>query len=246
MPASLVPSRRSSTLRPAARGLIALLVVATALSLAACGATPTASPPATVAPTAPDAASPSGSPAADATPLPPGSFTFDLPDGWRVVPLDGSYDALIAELAAVNPTFAESLGARLSGAPASATYFAFDASPAAVAAGDVVTLVVTEVDLPLDVSLATFAGTVHSQVEQLVEDTVELRQILVTAGQASSLAYLAPLTRPDGQEGSIAVTQVLYVLPGRGYVITFGAPPARANDYAETIAQIATSFRIVF
>ncbi len=34
-----------------------------------------------------------------------------------------------------------------------------------------------------------------------------------------------PLTRPDGEPGSAAVTQVLYVLPGRGYVLTFAVPP---------------------
>ncbi len=207
----------------------ALLALAATVVLAGCGATPTASP----------------APTAGATPLPPGSFTFDLPDGWRAVPVGGSHDELIAELRAVNPSFAESLDARLSGTPDTATYFAFDATPAAVAAGDVVTLVVTEVDLPPDVSQETFAAAAHRQVEQLVEDTVELRPILVAAGQASSMAYLAPLTRSDGQEGTVAVTQVLYTLPGRGYVMTFGAPPPRANDYATTVADIATSFRIV-
>ena len=226
----------------------ALLALALALAfvMAGCGATPDPTPAVATAPSTPAAATPSGAPTPAATPLPPGSFTFDLPAGWRAVPLDGSHDGLVAELAAVNPSFAESLGARLSGAPDTATYFAFDGSPQAVATGDVVTLVVTEVDLPLDVSEETFAAGVRDQVERLIEGTVELRQILVAAGRASSMAYLAPLTRPDGQEGTIAVTQVLYALPGRGYVITFGAPPPRANDYARTLADIATSFRIVF
>jgi hypothetical protein len=40
------------------------------------------------------------------------------------------------------------------------------------------------------------------------------------------------------------VTQVLYVLPGRGYVMTFAVPPARADAYAQAVADIATSFTI--
>ncbi|HYN47675.1 MAG TPA: hypothetical protein VER83_02350, partial [Candidatus Nanopelagicales bacterium] len=123
-------------------------------------------------------------------------------------------------------------------------YFAVDASPSAVAKGDLVTLVVTEVALPRDVSLQTFATTIQGQVKQLVEGDVELREILITAGQAYSMAYTAPVTRPDGKPASAAVTQVLYVLPGRGYVMTFAVPPARANEYAQTVADIATSFTI--
>jgi hypothetical protein len=158
----------------------------------------------------------------------------------------GDHEALLAELAAANSEFAESLGARLANQPDTATKFAFDGSQAAVSAGDVVTLTVTEVDLPADVALETFARTVQGQVERLVEADVELRRILVTAGQAYSLAYLAPLARPDGQLATIAVTQVLYTLPGRGYVMTFAVPPARANDYARVVADIAASFAIGF
>jgi hypothetical protein len=179
-----------------------------------------------------------------ATPLPPGAFTFDLPDGWQVVEIDGDYDDLLADLAATNPAFAESLGSRLENLADSATYVAFDASPAAVEAGDLVTLIVTEVDLPPDVDLPTFAETVRAQAEMNVEQDVELRRILVTAGEAYSLAYAAPFTRPDGQPAAVAVTQVLYTLPGRGYVMTFAVPPDRANDYSEVVADIATSFAI--
>jgi hypothetical protein len=220
--------------------------------LAGCGATPSPSPVASDGPTGspsqgpsatPATAAPDGSPAA-ATPLPPGAFTIDLADGWQSVPIDGDSTALLAELDATNPEFAESLGARLDALPDSASYVAFDASRDVVSAGDVATLTVTEVDLPPDVALETFATTVQSQVEQLVEGDVELRQILVTGGQAYSLAYLAPLTRPDGEPGMVAVTQLLYTLPGRGYVVTFAVPPERANDYAQEVADMATSFAI--
>jgi hypothetical protein len=213
-------------------------VLGAGIALAGCGTAPS-EPPATASPSAP-----SGTPAAVFTPLPPGSFTVDLPDGWRDVPLDGRYEELVAGLRAANRPFGESLQSRLENVAETSTYFAFDASPEVVASGDLVTLVVTEVALPTDVSVQAFATTVQRQVEQLVEGDVELREVLVTAGQAYSLAYLAPLTRPDGQPASMAVTQVMYALPGRGYVISFFVPPARANDYAEVVATIATSFRI--
>jgi hypothetical protein len=228
------------------RGAIALFVAVVAV--AGCGVTPSASPTSSASPAAPTAAPSgvpgSGGPGPGVTPLPPGSFTFDLPAGWRVVPVDGSHDALLAALRSQNPTVADSLEARLANLSATTSYVAFDALPSAVQKGDLVTLVVTEVALPLDVSLQTFATTIKGQVEQLVETNVELRQILITAGQAYSIAYLAPLTRPDGKPGNLAITQVFYVLPGRAYVMTFAAPPGRANDYSQAIADIATSFRI--
>jgi hypothetical protein len=238
--ASRKRGRRASIL-----GIVAGAAVAA--MLAACGANPSASPAASSSP-APSASpsatpAPDGSPAA-ATPRPPGAFTIDLADGWQSVPIDGDHAALLAELAATNPEFAESIGARLAALPDSASYVAFDGSKEALSAGEVATLTVTEVDLPPDVALQTFATTVQSQVEQLVESDVELRPILVTGGQAYSLAYLAPLTRPDGEPGMAAVTQVLYVLPGRGYVVTFAVPPERANDYAQEVAGMAQSFAI--
>jgi hypothetical protein len=228
-------AERGPRRRRARTALVVLGGALLAVIVAACGNAPSPSTaPATMAP-------PTSVPA---TPLPPGAFTFDLPDGWQVVEIDGDYDDLLADLAATNPAFAESLGSRLENLADSATYVAFDASPAAVEAGDLVTLIVTEVDLPPDVDLPTFAETVRAQAEMNVEEDVELRRVLVTAGEAYSLAYAAPFTRPDGQPAAVAVTQVLYTLPGRGYVMTFAAPPDRANDYSEVVADIATSFTI--
>jgi hypothetical protein len=230
------------------RRSVLLAACVAALAVSGCGTAPEASPAATPAPAASAAPStaPSGSadPGPAATPLPPGAFTFDLPLGWVAVPVSGSHDALLEGIRAQNPAFAESLAARLAGLSDTTTYVAFDASPDAVKKGDVVMLVVTEVALPGDVALQAFATTIKGQVEQLVEGTVDLRQIIVTAGQAFSLAYGAPVTRPDGKPGAAAITQVLYTLPGRGYVMTFSAPPDRANDYAQVIADIATSFTI--
>lgn len=241
----MAPLGRPSGRRAWIRGIVAGAAVAAVL--AACGATTSASPATSSSPV--PSASPAATPAPDgspgaATPRPPGGFTIDLADGWRSVPIGGDHAALLAELSAANPVFAESIGARLDALPDSASYVAFDGSKNAVSAGDVATLTVTEVDLPPDVALQTFATTVQSQVEQLVEGDVELRPILVTGGQAYSLAYLAPLTRPDGEPGMAAVTQILYVLPGRGYVLTFAVPPERANDYAQEVADMAQSFAV--
>jgi len=227
--------------RGSGRRAAALAACVAALAIAACGAAPSASPAATASPAA--SAEPSG-PAPDLTPVPPGAFTFDLRAGWVAVPVTGSHDALLAGLRAQSPAFAESLEARLANLSETTTYVAFDASPDALKQGEVAMLVVTEVALPVDVSLQTFATTIKGQVEQLVEGNVDLRQILITAGQAFSLAYGAPVTRPDGKPGAAAITQVLYVLPGRAYVMTFAVPPDRANDYAQEIADIATSFTI--
>jgi hypothetical protein len=250
-PHRMTPGRRWSE---SPRSLaIALALVVAAAAVAGCGSTasgsptPSATPVASVAPGSGSPSTPapaSGGPAPSVTPLPAGSFTFDLPSGWKAVPVAGDHAALLATLTAANSTFAESLGARLAALPKSATYVAFNATPSVIAKGDLVTLIVTEVPLPLDVTLETFATTLKGNAEQLAEADLQLRRILVTAGQAYSVAYAAPLVRPDGQEGTLAVTQVFYVLPGHGYVLTFAASPGTANDHAKDIADIATSFTI--
>ena len=239
--------------RARTRLALALVLGATAV-VAGCGGTPSGTPAASGSPApsvtpadstgAPSVAPGSGAPGPSVTPLPPGSFSFDLPAGWRVVQVEGDHEALIASLRPQSPAVAASLADRLANLSSSTTYVAFDASPGTLKKGDLVMLIVTEVALPLDVTLETFATTVKNQVQLLVETDLQLRPILITAGQASSLAYVAPLTRPDGKAGSVAVTQVYYVLPGRGYVLTFAAPPDRVNDYAQAIADIATSFTI--
>lgn len=232
---------RIGTSGPGPRRILAVGLVAASVALAGCGASSSAAP--TAVPSAAPSAQPSGS-APSLNPLPPGSFTVDLPAGWRAVPVDGSHEAIVAAVRTRNPAFADSLEARLANLSDSTTYVAVDTSPAAVQDGAPVMLVVTEVALPADVSLQTFATTIQGQVRQLVETDVELSQILVTAGQAFTMTYEAPVTRPDGRTGTATVTQVLYVLPGRGYVLTFAVPTAQASDYAREIAEIATSFTI--
>lgn len=231
----------------ATRRTLALALLAAAVVLAGCGPAPAPTPSPSPAPSPTAGVTPapgSVEPAPDVTTLPPGAFTMDLPAGWRSVPVDGDHDALVGSFRSRNTAFADSLESRLASLSDTTTHFAFDASADAVEHAALVTLVVTEVALPLDVSLRTFAVTIQDQVKQLVEADVELRRILISAGEAYSLGYVAPLMRPDGQPAAAAITQVLYVLPGRGYVLTFAAPPDRANDYAREMADIATSFTI--
>ena len=224
------------------------LSVAAALLVGACGASPTTAPGSPEATTSP-AATPAGSaassgPPSTAVPLPPGAFTVALPAGWKAVPVAGDHAALIAEIRNANPAFADALASRLANLAATATYVAFDDTAAAIANGRVVTLVVTEVELPPTVSLQTFTNTVQEQVQQLTEQPVEAKRIVIASGEAYDLEFIAPIQRSDGSQATAAITQVLYVVPGRGYVMTFTAPPSVAPSYGKTFAEIATSFRI--
>jgi len=216
---------------------LAAAIVAAALAVAGCGAPSSGSPNPGASAVAP-AASPI------ATPLPRGSFSFDLPAGWQAVAVRGNNDALLADLRRQNPAFADALAARLGDLTGSSTYVAFDASPGAVAKGDPAILIVTEVALPPDVTLEALATRIKGLVEQLIERHLDLRPLVVTAGQATSIAYVGPHLRPDGQPGTEAVTQVFYVMPGRGYAMTFAVPPGQADAYAKSIADIAGSFTI--
>ncbi len=87
----------------------------------------------------------------------PGAFTFVLPAGWAGVPVAGSHDVLLATLRSRNAAFAKSLAGRLENRLDTTPYVVFDDSPAAVTKGDLATLVVTEVALPIDASLQWFA-----------------------------------------------------------------------------------------
>lgn len=247
------PSNRARGRRPGAVGvaLLCLALGVAVVGVAACGASSSATPGASpsAAPTAAPSAAPGtatpGTPGAGpgASPLAPGAFTVDLPTGWRQVSTTGD-DALLAELAKKNPAFAQSLQSRLDNLSDNATYVAVDARESTVGAGNVVTLIVTEVDLPADVSLQTFTNTIQGQVQQLVEEPVAATRILVAAGEAYIIEYVAPIERADGTTAQAAITQVLYVVPGRGYVMTFSAPPAVATDYGKVFADIATSFTL--
>lgn len=252
--------------RPARRARLAgaaLWLVLAVASLAACGTAASPGAPSSVAPATDGAtvvtpaataapssggeasAVPGATSSTAATPRPRGAFTFELPASWKEVALDGDYAELIAGLRATNSTFADSLDARLRNVAASTSYFAFDASESAIKAGDLATLAVTETDLPPGVSVQTLATTVQNQVTQLVETDVPLREIVTASGPGFSIAYAAPLTRPDGKEGTVAVTQVFYALPGRGFVMTFSAPPETADAHAQAVAQIAQSFLVI-
>ena len=238
----------SPLVRPMPGHLVTIwALLAVVVAIAGCGAT-TGLPSAGAASAAPSPV-PSGvpgssGPAPSVTPVPAGQLTFDLPAGWRAIPVTGNHDELLASLRAQNPAFADALAARLENLSATTSYVALDLSPDAVQKGELVTLLVTEVALPPDVTLDAFAATIKSQVDRLADTEVQLRNVLLTAGPAISFAYGGQLPGADGTPGTPAVTEVCYTVPGRGYVLTFATPPDRANDYLKAIADIATSFTV--
>ena len=154
-------------------------------------------------------------------PLPPGAFTFDLPAGWVAVPVSGNHDTLLAGIRGQNPALAESLAARLGGLSDTTTYVAFDASSDAVQKGDLVMLVVTEVALPADVALQTFATTIKGQVEKLVEGTVDLRQILINLlSNAAKFTEHGQITLAAGRERDGDVDRVTFRVSDTGIGMT--------------------------
>jgi hypothetical protein len=52
---------------------------------------------------------------------------------------------------------------------------------------------------------------------------------------------VAPFGQTAAGTAAAAITQVLLVVPGRGYVLTFGTTPARAATDAPVFAGIASS-----
>ena len=103
----------------------------------------------------------------------------------------------------------------------------------------------TEVDLPLDVDAR------HVRHDDQEPGRAARREPTSSCARSSSRPA-RPTRSPTGRRSTRPGRRArdagghagLYVLPGRGYVMTFAAPPDRANDYAQAVADIATSFTI--
>ncbi len=220
-----------------------LLAVALGASLVAgCGS----SGPATASPgvSAVPGASASGGPAAPSTPRPAGAYTLTLPSGWRSVKIGSNYAATATEYNAVNLRFSTSLISQLMALPKTASTYAFDASDATVRSGTLVALTVTEVVLPATVDLDTFSAEVGRQVSLLAETPTPAKRIETASGPADQFTYQAPLKTTAAGTEVAAVTQVLLVASGRGYVLTFGTTPARAATDATVFSKIAASIAL--
>lgn len=198
--------------------------------------------PASPAPASPAPASPAPSGSfAPGTPRPAGAYALTLPTGWRSVPIGSDYAAAAARYEATSPRFATSLKGQLTGLPKSASEYAYDGSDATVKGGSLVALTVTEVALPAAVNLDAFSAEVGRQVSQVAEKTIPAERILTSSGPADRLVYEAPFDQTSGGTAVAAITQVLLVVPGRGYVLTFTTPPSRAPADGPVFAEIARS-----
>ena len=228
-------------------GRLILLVGLGAALVAGCGtsgpatAGPATSPAAVSAP--PASSAPGGSNALTSS-RPVGAYSLTLPAGWRSVQIGSNYAAIAAGYNAVNLRFATSLASQLLALPKSASAYAYDESDATVRSGSLVAVTVTEVVLPATVTLDAFSTEIGRQVSLLVETPIQPVRIQTASGPADQYAYQAPLNTSAAGTEVAAITQVLIVVPGRGYVLTFGTAPARAATDAPVFARIASSFAL--
>jgi hypothetical protein len=244
-----IPSRRS----------LGLAIALAAAVLAACGTSGPATPlpsvgaasaaaagspvaPGSAAPAsaAPGSAAPGGSPATG-TPRPAGAYSLSLPAGWRSVQIGSNYAALAGAYDTLSLPFASSLISQLTALPKSASAYAFDASDAVVRSGTLVALTVTEVVLPAGVTLDDFSAVVGQQAALEAEATVPATRIQTASGPADEYVYEASFAATSTGTAVAAVTQVLLVAPGRGYVLTFSTTPDRAATDAPVFGKIASS-----
>ena len=227
-------------------GLILLVSLGAAL-VAGCGTSgPATAGPATspAAASATPASSAPGGSNAPASSRPVGAYSLTLPAGWRSVQIGSNYAAIAAAYNAVNLRFATSLASQLLALPKSASAYAYDESDATVSSGALVAVTVTEVALPATVTLDAFSTEIGRQVSLLVETPIQPVRIQTASGPADQYAYQAPLNTSAAGTEVAAITQVLIVAPGRGYVLTFGTAPARAATDAPVFARIASSFAL--
>ena len=203
-------------------------------------AVPAGSSPASAAPAS---MAPGGSVAVGA-PRPAGAYTLTLPTGWHAVQIGSDYATTAAAYDQTNLKFASSLMSQLAALPKTASAYAFDGSDATVRSGTLVALTVTEVALPATVNLDAFSAEVDRQAALVVEGDVPVQRIQTASGPADQLVYVAPFNQTATGTTAAAITQVLLVVPGRGYVLTFGTTPARTATDAPVFAKIATSIAL--
>jgi hypothetical protein len=242
-----IPSRRS----------LGLAIALAAAVLAGCGtsgpATPlpsvgAASAAAAGSPVAPGSAAPGsaapGGSSATGTPRPAGAYSLSLPAGWRSVQIGSNYAALAGAYDTLSLPFASSLISQLTALPKSASAYAYDASDATVRSGALVALTVTEVVLPAGVTLDGFSAVVGQQASLEAEATVPATRIQTASGPADEYVYEASFGATATGTAVAAVTQVILVAPGRGYVLTFSTTPDRAATDAPVFARIASSIAL--
>lgn len=198
-----------------------------------------ASAAATGSPVAGGSAAPGS--AVPGTPRPAGAYSLSLLSGWRSVQIGSNYAALAGAYDTLSLPFASSLISQLTALPKSASAYAFDASDATVRSGTLVALTVTEVVLPAGVTLDDFSAVVGQQAALEAEATVPATRIQTASGSADEYVYEASFAATATGTAVAAVTQVILVAPGRGYVLTFSTTPDRAATDAPVFDKIASS-----
>ena len=198
--------------------------------------------PASPAPASPAPASPAPSGSfAPGTPRPAGAYALTMPTGWRSVRIGSDYASTATTYDALSLRFASSLMSQLTGLPKSASTYAFDGSDATVRSGTLVALTVTEVALPATVNLDAFSAEVGRQASLVAETTVPSQRIETASGPADQFVYQASFAATSAGTPVAAITQVLLVVPSRGYVLTFSTTPSRAPADGPVFAKIARS-----
>lgn len=182
-----------------------------------------------------------GASAASGMPRPAGAYTLTLPKGWVSVQIGSNYAATATAYDSLSLRFASSLVSQLTALPKSASAYAFDGSDATVRSGTLVALTVTEVVIPASVDLDAFSAVVGQQASMVAETTVPAERIQTASGPADEYVYEASFASTAAGTAVAAVTQVILVAPGRGYVLTFSTTPARATVDALVFDEIGRS-----
>lgn len=228
-----------------ARRVSFLVLPAAALALAACGGGTTG------------ASAPGASASAETSDLPSGwtrvevaaeGFSIGVPDGWQEISAeDIGESGAIGELASANPQVADTLGqAQAMLEAGQIAFFAVDTEPddpsvgfaanvnvinaggAAAASGDA------------EAAAEEMAAAIRAQVPVNGEVTTDTETL--PSGEAGIVRYEWSIAGADGAPIDVAVTQYAIVAGGSGFVITFSAPAAAADQYAPVFAEMAASF----
>jgi hypothetical protein len=85
---------------------------------------------------------------------------------------------------------------------------------------------------------------VGQQAALEAEATVPATRIQTASGPADEYVYEASFGATATGTAVAAVTQVILVAPGRGYVLTFSTTPDRAATDAPVFARIASSIAL--
>lgn len=223
--------------------LIAFSVLA--LALAACGGGTTGG------------SVPAGSPSAETGELPSGwtrvevsaeGFSIGVPEGWQEISAeDIGESGAIGELASANPQVADTLGqAQAMLESGQIAFFAVDTEPDDPSTGFSANVNVINAGEAAGASgdakaaAEEMAAAIEAQVPVNGEVTTETETL--PSGEAGVVRYEWSIAGADGAQIDVAVTQYAIVAGDSGFVLTFSAPVAGADQYEAVFEQMAATF----